>query len=387
MKKICILSGREHPKNERFYFKIGRTLRSWGYDITIVSRWELPPDDMGIKFKKFKRSKVPIYGKITTVTGLIKVGMAEDADIYQVHNGDSSLLAAVVIKFLKRIKGRKVKLVYDADEYWPGYQADLFPKPLKPIVRWLATQWEHLAFNYSDAVLTANPIQRGRFLVWDRGKNMEVIYSYQPKSLIPKEFPQKDRNLVVYTGKISMERDMDFVFSLPERIENIKLLVMGMPSGTKAATRLQELLDSLSPAARSRLEFPGMLPYEESVKRIERALIGIIPYLPYSENNVLAGPPLKLFQFLANGVAIVAYDLPEIRRFLLMTGAGVLVPPGDREAFAKAIQQLLDDPEKAIAMGRRGYEITKNFLNWEDASVPVLRYVYERLERSSHERR
>ena len=379
--RICILSGREHPKNERFYLKIGRTLRKWGYDIVIISRWELPPDDMGIKFKKFNRSSNPIWGKLTTVTGLVRAGMAEDADIYQVHNGDSSLLAAVIIKFLKRLKGKRVKLVYDADEYWPGYRADLVPRILKPIIRYLATQWEHLAFNYSDAVITANTIQRGRFLVWDRTKNMEVLYSYQLKSLIPDEFPKKDPKLVVYTGNLAIERDMHYLLSLPELIEDFKLLVMGRPASPKLKPVIDELIGKLSPEARERLDYPGMLPYEESVRRMRKAMIGIIPYLPYSENNVLAGPPLKLFQFLANGIAVVAYDLPEIRRILMMTGAGIVVPSGDREAFTEAIKSLLRNPEKAIEMGRRGYEITKKFLNWEDASVPVLRYIYERLDK------
>lgn len=379
MKRICILSGREHPKNERFYFKIGRTLRKWGYDITIISRWELPPDDMGIKFKKFNRSNVPIYGKITTVTGLIKAGMAEDADIYQVHNGDSSLLAAVIIKFLKRLRGKRVKLIYDADEYWPGYQADIVPGLLKPIVRWLATQWEHLAFNYSDAVITANSIQRGRFLVWDMNKNMEVLYSYQPKALIPDEFPQKINDLVVYTGNLSPERDMDFVLSLTERIKEMRLLVMGRPAKPHLASRIESVISSLSEDARKRLDYPGMLPYEESIRRMKQAIIGIIPYLPYSENNVLAGPPLKLFQFMANGLAIVAYDLPEIRRILLSTGAGIVVPAGNREAFVRAIKELLSNPERAMEIGRKGYEVSKKFLNWENASVPVLRYIYERI--------
>ncbi len=377
--KICILSGREHPKNERFYFKMGRTLRKWGYEITIISRWELPPDDLGIEFKKFNRSPNPIYGKITTVTGLIKAGMAEDCDIYQVHNGDSSLLAAVIIKFLKRLRGKRVKLVYDADEYWPGYRADIVPAPFKPFIRWLATQWEHMAFSYSDAVITANTIQRGRFLVWDRNKNMEVVYSYQPKSLIPERFPEKDEKLVVYTGNLSVERDVDFVLSLTEKVKEMKLLVMGRPAGADVVPIIENVLASLSEDARARLDYPGFLPYEESVEQMKKGIIGIIPYLPYSENNVLAGPPLKLFQFLANGLAVVAYDLPEIRRILLATGAGVVVPAGDRSAFVKAIQNLLEHPEKAIEMGRRGYEITKEFLNWETASVPVLRYIYHRL--------
>jgi glycosyltransferase involved in cell wall biosynthesis len=33
---------------------------------------------------------------------------------------------------------------------------------------------------------------------------------------------------------------------------------------------------------------------------------------------------------------------------------GLVVPPGDVDAFARAIRALLDDPERADAMGRAG---------------------------------
>jgi glycosyltransferase involved in cell wall biosynthesis len=45
--------------------------------------------------------------------------------------------------------------------------------------------------------------------------------------------------------------------------------------------------------------------------------------------------------------------------------SGLLVPKQNPEALANAIIQLLADPEKAKAMGRRGRELVETKYNWK----------------------
>jgi glycosyltransferase involved in cell wall biosynthesis len=45
--------------------------------------------------------------------------------------------------------------------------------------------------------------------------------------------------------------------------------------------------------------------------------------------------------------------------------SGLLVPKQDPEALAQAIIQILSDPEKAKAMGRRGRELVETKYNWQ----------------------
>jgi len=52
--------------------------------------------------------------------------------------------------------------------------------------------------------------------------------------------------------------------------------------------------------------------------------------------------------------------------------SGLLVPKQDPEALADAIIQLLSDPEKAKAMGRRGRELVETKYNWKTIVKQVL---------------
>ena len=58
----------------------------------------------------------------------------------------------------------------------------------------------------------------------------------------------------------------------------------------------------------------------------------------------------------ASGTTVLAFDIPALREFVTDGESGRLVPLGDEHALAKACLELLDDPERAAAMGRLGRE-------------------------------
>ncbi|HEV8410909.1 MAG TPA: glycosyltransferase, partial [Gemmatimonadaceae bacterium] len=64
------------------------------------------------------------------------------------------------------------------------------------------------------------------------------------------------------------------------------------------------------------------------------------------------GLPVALLEAMLAGRAIVASDVGEIGS-ALSDGAGMLVPPANPEILAASILTLLDDREKALAMGER----------------------------------
>jgi glycosyltransferase involved in cell wall biosynthesis len=64
------------------------------------------------------------------------------------------------------------------------------------------------------------------------------------------------------------------------------------------------------------------------------------------------GMPNGVLECMAAGKAIVASDLPGVRDALGPNAAGVLVPPGDANQFARALLSLLRDKEKRDALGK-----------------------------------
>lgn len=75
--------------------------------------------------------------------------------------------------------------------------------------------------------------------------------------------------------------------------------------------------------------------------------IGVVPY---ASGDDCYFSPLKAFEYMAAGCAVVGSAVGQLP-FLLRDGAGVLVPPGDAEALAVALETLCAAPLARARMG------------------------------------
>jgi glycosyltransferase involved in cell wall biosynthesis len=96
----------------------------------------------------------------------------------------------------------------------------------------------------------------------------------------------------------------------------------------------------------------GRIDHEEMGKTLNQARIGVCPLQPIPK--FLLNIPVKVFEFWACGLPVVASDLPPIRPFFQNARAGFLFQPGNSSELAQYIGWLLDNPEAAALMGRRG---------------------------------
>jgi glycosyltransferase involved in cell wall biosynthesis len=67
--------------------------------------------------------------------------------------------------------------------------------------------------------------------------------------------------------------------------------------------------------------------------------------------------PNKAFQALACGTPLVTADTPAARELLVDGESALLVPPGDPEALAAALERLAGDPELAARLAASGHAV------------------------------
>ena len=122
---------------------------------------------------------------------------------------------------------------------------------------------------------------------------------------------------------------------LVEADRSWRLLVVG--DGPMAAP-LAELAGNLGVAAQ--VEFTGAIPPDEVAGQLQRMDIGCAPYPP---QNGFYFSPLKLYEYLAAGLPVVASAVGEVPAALANGSWGRLVPPGDPELLARALRQVRRD--------------------------------------------
>jgi glycosyltransferase involved in cell wall biosynthesis len=74
--------------------------------------------------------------------------------------------------------------------------------------------------------------------------------------------------------------------------------------------------------------------------------------------------PLKLYEAMGCGAAVIASDLPHQAELVRGLGAGLVTPPGDAPALAQAVARLAADPQAARVMGRAGAAYVAREASW-----------------------
>jgi glycosyltransferase involved in cell wall biosynthesis len=102
----------------------------------------------------------------------------------------------------------------------------------------------------------------------------------------------------------------------------------------------------------ARLTFRDRIAHAE-VPTLLRALdVCVMPFpdTPHYRHDM---SPLKMFEYMAAGRAILATDLPSVREVLVDGESALLVPPGDAPALARGMCRLLADADLRERLGVR----------------------------------
>lgn len=110
-----------------------------------------------------------------------------------------------------------------------------------------------------------------------------------------------------------------------------------------------------------------------SVKFLKAADILVLPNVPTSEESVKYTSPVKLFEYMASGVPIIASDLPSIREILNEQNA-ILVRADDPAALAEDINKVLQDNELSNSISKQALIDVKDH-TWENRAQKIIDFL------------
>ncbi len=137
----------------------------------------------------------------------------------------------------------------------------------------------------------------------------------------------------------------------------LRLVIVGSPE-RPYSQRAAEL--GLS----ARITFTGRVAFEDTPELTAAADIALTPKMSVSEGN------LKVCNYLACGLPVVAFDTPVNREIL--GDIGIYAPVGDGARFADGLARIANDPARREALGRAGREYAVEHLSWRRAAHQLL---------------
>jgi glycosyltransferase involved in cell wall biosynthesis len=96
------------------------------------------------------------------------------------------------------------------------------------------------------------------------------------------------------------------------------------------------------------LRYIGVLPSPETLRMMSTVAVGVLPFPDRRELDYVQA--VTGIEYLSLGKPIVATDLPGSRALVDHQVNGMLVPPGNAEAMAQAIEEIVTKPDLAKEM-------------------------------------
>jgi glycosyltransferase involved in cell wall biosynthesis len=107
----------------------------------------------------------------------------------------------------------------------------------------------------------------------------------------------------------------------------------------------------------------GQLPPQDVPRFLAACDVCAMPH-PFTVQFAYYTSPLKLFEYMAAGCAIVASDLPAWADVVQHEQTALLVPPDDSAALRRAILRLRDDPALRLRLGQAARQQAQAY-TWE----------------------
>jgi glycosyltransferase involved in cell wall biosynthesis len=225
------------------------------------------------------------------------------------------------------------------------------------------------------AAMVVTPSEVTRAYLEDRGvesQRIAVVPNAPSVAAIDEERPERDGPVrLCYVGTSSAWQGLDDLVTALARIDRRFTLTLVLPAADR---RLEKLVAKRGLGDRARFVVGADAAALAGI--LADADIGLCPLVPCARNLIQGCMPIKLLDYMAAGLAVLAPDMPVVRRIL--GDEHPLCHRHGRRSMVETLVTLMDDPALRRRLGEEGRRRVKTLFS-PDAQRVALLSAYERI--------
>jgi glycosyltransferase involved in cell wall biosynthesis len=264
----------------------------------------------------------------------------------------------------------RAQAVFDRHENWAGLLEglhDAFPVGLRREILWRTINspavwrhWESTAVRSADLVITVSREAAEELMVTPN--DLAVVSNYVDLDTLPDFTDALPASLPLRTCFTGVFNSM---FALADMIRALCLLPPGaaelalVGDGDDRA-HLERLVRERG--LEQQVRFLGWRTREEALAEVRDAHLCLLPLRDNALTRTTVGN--KLFEYMGMGRAVLCSGVGVMARIVRESGAGQVVDPWTPEGVAAAVEGLIADPARLLAMGQAGRAAVLSTYNW-----------------------
>lgn len=375
MKKICHFISAHDWNDDRVFLKECQSLAKNGYEVYLVaegvSREIEGVHVVGCGDKPTgRKARILDFAKI-----VYEKAKSLDCDVYHFH--DPELLPYGI-----KLKKAGKKVIFDSHEDVPAQIMSKYwiPAPLRWIVSKMYKSYESYAVAKFDAVVAATPAIAEKF--HGRAKSIVVINNYPRLDDIvfqTKPFYERPAN-ICYAGGLDEIRGGLVMVEAMDGVDDVQLVLAGScDDNIKNLALKNRMLDVHDKEGSSGIKFLGRISRKQVNDLYGNSRGGIVLYQP--EPNHINAQPIKMYEYMAAGLPVVASNFPLWKEIIEDCGCGICVDPTSADEVREACIRLVTNPDLCREMGLAGRKSVMEKYNWnieEKKLVELYDSLYEK---------
>jgi glycosyltransferase involved in cell wall biosynthesis len=261
--------------------------------------------------------------------------------------------------------GRRHRLpvVYDAHEYY----ADLAKPRLTGLSGRLLYEFirisEHFGARMAAAVITVDETLGDIYRRINRRVFIVGHYPPSEQAQHPSEAFSHPELRLLYAGRLSRDRGLmayvELLSALRQRDLPARLCLAGVFTPADEERIFWEAIGD----QRALVDFHGWVDYQQMPELIRSADLGLALLRP--EPRYVAALPVKLFEYMAAGLPVIASQFPQISQVVQSSACGMVIDPLQPAQVVEIIEKWWREPSLARQVGENGRQAILDRYNWE----------------------
>jgi glycosyltransferase involved in cell wall biosynthesis len=222
-----------------------------------------------------------------------------------------------------------------------------------------------------DAIIVAEPVIAAYF----PASKTTLIRNFPILAQFPdpvKPYSSRPRR-VVYVGLLSRPRGTVEMAEAARLVSTGEKFVMTFAGDFSPSSLRDEIVGKYP------VEYISWLDARQVVDLLMDSRAGMIVPHPIKRYNT--NYPVKLFEYMAAGLPVIASKHGESAKFVDEAKGGIVVDPLNPQEIGAAISRILEQPDEASEMGKRGRDLVSEKYNWEEESRTLVK-LYQKLFQS-----